>query len=80
MDNDADREDQLGELKDPVIDVVVEDEDSAEVLIQVNFEEPIKLVEAESGLIYWQNKRWNIEEYPVWVAENLLDVVANVRD
>ncbi|TQP89053.1 hypothetical protein FLL74_06770 [Vibrio cholerae] len=80
MDNDTDREDQLGELKDPVIEVVVEDEDSAEVLIQVNFEEPIKLVEAENGNVFWQNKRWNIEEYPVWVAENLLDVVANVRD
>ncbi|MGL4193197.1 MAG: phage tail protein [Vibrio sp.] len=80
MDNDADREDQLGELKDPEIEVVLEDESNAEVLIQVAFEEPIKLVESEVGNVFWRNKRWSIEEVPVWIAENLLDVSANVRD
>ncbi|EGR1512120.1 hypothetical protein D6089_09575 [Vibrio vulnificus] len=80
MDNDEEREDQLGELKDPEIEVVLEDESNAEVLIQVMFEEPIKLVQDELGVIHWQNKKWKIAEYEVWVAEHLLDVVKNVRD
>lgn len=75
MDNDDEREEQLGELKDPVIEVVIEDEQNAEVLIQIVFEEPIKIVENENGNIYWRKKRWSIEEYEIWVAENLLDVV-----
>ncbi|APF80478.1 TPA: hypothetical protein I7D81_001241 [Vibrio cholerae] len=79
MDNDPDRED-LRELKDPEIGVVIDDENSADVLIQVTFEEPIKLIEDENGNVFWQKKRWKIEEYPVWVAENLLDVVKHVND
>ncbi|MBY8116876.1 phage tail protein [Vibrio fluvialis] len=75
MDNDEEREEQLGELKDPVIEVVIEDEQNAEVLIQIVFEEPIKIVEDESGDIYWRNKRWKIQEYEIWVAESLRDVV-----
>lgn len=77
MDNDKDREEQLGELKDPVIEVVIEDEQNAEVLIQIVFEEPIKVVEDENGDIYWRGKQWKLEEYEIWVAENLRDVVIN---
>ncbi|MBY8026126.1 phage tail protein [Vibrio fluvialis] len=81
MDFDEDREEQLGELKDPDIDVVLEDESNAEVLIQIVFEEPIKIVEDESGDIYWRNKRWKIQEYEIWVAESLRDVVIqNAKD
>ncbi|WP_063345112.1 phage tail protein [Vibrio jasicida] len=80
MDNDPDREDTLGELRDPDIDVVVEDESSAEVLIQVVFEEPIKLVKDPEGVIVWRGHKWKIAEYEIWVAENLRDVVTDVRD
>ncbi|MBF4247935.1 hypothetical protein EA004_23595 [Vibrio anguillarum] len=75
MDYDQEREEQLGKLKDPSIDVVVEDENSAEVIIQVVFEEPIKVVEDLEGDIYWQGKRWKIAQYEIWVAEHLRDVV-----
>ncbi len=81
MDNDDEREEQLGELKDPDVEVVVEDEHNAEVLIQVVFEEPIKVVEDENGDIYWRGKRWSIQEYEIWVAENLREVViSNAQD
>lgn len=77
MDKDKEREEQLGERKDPVIEVVIEDEQNAEVLIQIVFEEPIKVVEDENGDIYWRGKQWKLEEYEIWVAENLRDVVIN---
>lgn len=80
MDYDEERDNQLGELKDPEIEVVIEDENSAEVLIQVMFEEPIKIEEAAEGDIYWMGKRWKIADYQIWVAENLRDVVSHVRD
>ncbi len=81
MDNDEDREEQLGELKDPDIEVVLEDEQNAEVVIQIVFEEPIKVIEDANGDIYWRGKQWKIEEYEVWVAENLRDVVIqNAKD
>jgi hypothetical protein len=75
MDNDDEREQQLGELKDPDIEVIIEDENSAEVLIQVRFEEPIKVVEDSEGPIYWMGKQWRIEEYEIWVAERLNVVI-----
>lgn len=80
MDYDEERDNQLGELKDPEIEVVIEDENSAEVLIQVMFEEPIKIEEAAEGDIYWMGKRWEIADYQIWVAEKLRDVVSHVRD
>ncbi|WP_342609226.1 phage tail protein [Vibrio tritonius] len=81
MDNDEDREEQLGELKDPEIEVVLEDEQTAEVLIQISFEEPIKLVKDAQGPIVWQGQCWSIMQYDVWVAENLREVVtAHAQD
>lgn len=74
LDNDDERQDS-NELSDPDIDVVIEDESSAEVLIIIEFEESVKVVEDELGPIYWRGKRWRIAEYEIWIAERLLDVV-----
>ncbi|MDE1235783.1 phage tail protein [Vibrio aestuarianus] len=74
LDNDDERF-ETNELTDPDIDVVLEDEDNAEVLIIIEFEEPVKIVEAENGEIHWRGKRWKIAEYEVWVAQRLKDVV-----
>ncbi|KKD01390.1 phage tail protein [Photobacterium halotolerans] len=75
MDNDSERDQHRQELGDPSIDVVMEDEHSAEVIIEVTFEEPINLIEDDTGGVFWQGKRWRIAEYEVWVAERLRDVV-----
>lgn len=74
MDNDSQREDN-DNLDDPEIEVTIDDEDSAEILINVHFEEPVKIIENPEGDIYWRNKRWSIEEYEIWVAKKLVDVV-----
>ena len=74
MDHDSERF-ELEDLNDPDVDIVLEDEKCAEVLISVMFEEPVKVVEDSEGAIYWNGKRWNIADYEVWVVENLTDVV-----
>ncbi|MGY5721257.1 phage tail protein [bacterium 19MO03SA05] len=75
LDNDDERN-YSNELSDPDIDVVIEDENSAEVLIIIEFEEAVKVIEDENGPIYWRGKNWRIAEYEIWVAETLRDVVA----
>ncbi|ACP11059.1 phage tail protein [Vibrio cholerae] len=74
LDHDLDRAESNG-LRDPDIDVVLEDENSAEVLVIIEFEEDIKIIECENGGIKWRGKKWKIAEYEIWVAENLIDVV-----
>ncbi|MGF1876671.1 phage tail protein [Photobacterium frigidiphilum] len=74
MDNDADRF-NIEALEDPDVDVVLEDDNNAEVLISVMFEEPVKVVEDPDGPIYWHGHRWKIEAYDIWQAERLTDVV-----
>lgn len=73
MDNDDEREYQP-ELGDPEVDVVLEDQNAAEIIIEVMFEEPVKVIEDENGPIYWSDKRYRIEEYEVWVANKLRQV------
>ena len=78
MDNDSDR-DEFDELGDPEVDVVIEDETSAEILITIAFDEPVKIVEDKDGLVYWRGKRWSIQEYDIYIAEKFQSKVA-IRD
>ncbi len=75
MDNDKYRSQQLSEMSDPEIDVVLEDDNSAEIIIEVMFEEPVKVIEDPNGPIYWRGKQYRIEEYDIWTATKLKDVV-----
>jgi len=77
MDNDEDREQQLSELSDPDIEVVIEDASRAELIIEVMFEEPVKVIEDPQGPIYWGGKQYRLEEYDIWTATKLRDVVIN---
>ncbi|WP_430469021.1 phage tail protein [Vibrio alginolyticus] len=74
MDNDSDRF-RIEDLDDPYVDVVLEDEKNAEVLVSVMFEEPVKVAADPDGPIYWNGQRWKIEEYEIWQAERLSHVV-----
>lgn len=67
MDNDNRDEFDLG---DPEVEVVIEDENNAELLITVEFREPIMVIEAENGLIEFRDKNYIIAPYEIWVAEN----------
>ncbi|MGF1696558.1 phage tail protein [Vibrio kyushuensis] len=75
MDNDQDRDEQLSDLGDPETDVNISDSDSAEVLIEIVFEEPVKVIEDPQGPIHWRGKQYRIEEYDIWTATKLRDVV-----
>lgn len=67
------------DMEDPIIEVVIGDDDSAEVLIELELEEPIKIKPDENGNVYWNNQRWSVEQYEVWQAENLVDVHASLN-
>lgn len=58
------------ELSDPTADVEPEDDNTAEMTIEVDFKEPLMVVEDENGLIVWEGKRWTIAPYEIWVAEH----------
>lgn len=77
MDHDSERDDT--DLSDPDIEIVMEDESSAEILINLEFEEAVKVIEDPNGLVHWNNKRWSIEAYEVYTAKKLHDVTVNHR-
>ena len=68
MDFDKHREDF--QLSDPSADVEPEDDNTAEMTIEVEFKEPLMVVEDEQGLIQWEGKRWTVAPYEIWVAEH----------
>lgn len=67
MDND--NRDEY-DLADPEVEVTIEDENNAELLITVEFREPIMVVEDPDGLIELGGKNYIIAPYEIWVAEN----------
>ncbi|WP_295894112.1 phage tail protein [uncultured Vibrio sp.] len=76
MDNDSTREQQLSDLADPQIEVVQEDgHNAAEILVEISFEEPVKVIEDPQGAIYWRGQQYRIEEHEIWTATKLKDVV-----
>ncbi|WP_153446908.1 phage tail protein [Vibrio algicola] len=67
MDND--NRDEY-DLADPDVQVAIEDESNAELLITIEFREPIMVVEDPDGLIELGGKSYKIAPYEIWVAEN----------
>ncbi|CAA6680286.1 Unannotated [Lentimonas sp. CC4] len=43
--------------------------------MSVMFEEPVKVIADPDGPIHWSGQRWKIEEYEIWQAERLSNVV-----
>jgi hypothetical protein len=68
------------ELSDPTADVEPEDDNTAEMTIEVAFKEPLMVVEDEHGLIVWEGKRWTVAPYEVWVAEHCNVQIVNNHD
>lgn len=59
------------ELPDPEYAVTPNDEQSADLEIQLPFAEPLRLIEHPSGPIRWLGKCWNVAPYEIWVAEQI---------
>ncbi|EJG2012725.1 phage tail protein [Vibrio parahaemolyticus] len=66
---DYDRERDIHELDDPEITVDVINEESADVLIEIEMMEPIEMIPDEQGLITWRNQRYRVQAVPIDVAE-----------
>ncbi|MEK1977968.1 phage tail protein [Vibrio parahaemolyticus] len=66
---DYDRERDIHELDDPEITVDVINEESADVLIEIEMMEPIEMIHDEQGLITWRNQRYRVQAVPIDVAE-----------
>ncbi|EMA2446378.1 phage tail protein [Vibrio fluvialis] len=73
MDNDEEREDSM--VPAPEVSITMQSESEAIVVVTVPFEEPVKVIEDESGNIVWRGKKWRVDEYPIDVAEKLKQVV-----
>ncbi|EGQ8054728.1 phage tail protein [Vibrio parahaemolyticus] len=66
---DYDRERDIHELDDPEITVDVINEESADVLIEIEMMEPIEMIPDEQGLITWRNQKYRVQAVPIDVAE-----------
>ena len=72
IDNDEDRE-HLG-LADPEINATLNDGKTADVDITVEFNESIQIVEDDKGSIVAWGKRWRVQDVPVDVATDLVNL------
>lgn len=68
MEHDDTRDDF--DLPDPDVEIVVEDNDTAEIDFSIEFREPIMVVEDPNGLIEYRGKKYKIAPYEIWLAEN----------
>lgn len=59
------------ELPDPEYAVTPNDEQTADLEIQLPFAEPLRLIEHPQGPINWLGKHWNVAPYDIWVAEQI---------
>ncbi len=59
------------DLPDPEYAVTPNDEQTADLEIQLPFAEPLRLLEHPQGPINWLGKHWNVAPYDIWVAEQI---------
>lgn len=78
MEHDQDR-DYLG-LADPEVNADLNDDETADVDITVEFNEAIQLVEDDQGPIVIGDKRWTVQAVPIDVAENLIHMEGGINE
>ncbi|WP_323931899.1 phage tail protein [Aeromonas caviae] len=59
------------DLPNPEYAVTPNDEQTADLEIQLPFAEPLRLLEHPQGPINWLGKHWNVAPYDIWVAEQI---------
>ena len=72
IDHDHDRE--TLNLADPEINATLNDGNTADVDITVEFSESIQIVEDDKGSIVAWGKRWRVQDVPVDVATDLINL------
>lgn len=63
-------------LPEPTYAVMPNDEHSADIELEVQFAEPLRIVEDPQGAINWLNKTWTVAPFDVWVADEITLSVA----
>lgn len=69
MDNDHRRDEY--ELDDPSFDIEPESDDTVIMTMELDFIEPLKVIEDDQGPILWNGKRFKLAPYEIWVAETV---------
>lgn len=77
QDYDAERE--RFELPDPAFSIEPNDEHSADLELQVDFVEALRLCPDDQGPIHWAGRRWVVMPYDLWVAEVALLQVGTLQ-
>lgn len=60
------------ELPDPEFAITENDEHSADLEVQVEFVEPLRLSPDPQGPVIWNGQRWAVMPYEIWVADRAL--------
>lgn len=76
---DHDPERERFELADPEFRIEPNDEHSADLEVQIDFIEPLRLTPDEQGPVRWAGRRWAVMPYALWVAEAALLHVGTIR-
>lgn len=74
---DFDQHRERFELNDPSFDVEPSSDTTVLMTLEIEFIEPLMVVEDLNGQILWQGKQWALAPYEVWVAEHGEVFIAN---
>lgn len=74
-DNDTQRE--TYELNDPSFDVTPTSDTTVEMTLDIEFIEPLMVVQDDAGQITWRGQQWALAPYEIWVAEHGEVFIAN---
>lgn len=66
-DNDPSRDEC--DLDDPTFDVEPESEDTAIMTFELEFSETMMLLPDDNGDVLWNERRWSLAPYDIWIAE-----------
>ncbi|MGY4028357.1 phage tail protein, partial [Aeromonas rivuli] len=61
----------------PTYTVVPNDEHSADIELEVQFSEPLRITQDSDGPVRWLGKTWTVAPFELWVAEHISLTVAN---
>lgn len=74
-----DHDDRRDGLKDPEIDIEINDFETSDVELAVEFEEPIEVVPDTSGPLLFGGRRWSVAPAPVYTAERITGMAGRLK-
>ena len=74
-----DHDDRRDGLKDPEIDIEINDFETSDVELAVEFEEPIEVVPDESGQLEFDGRRWSVAPVPVCAVERITGMTGRIK-